>query len=43
MHAQSRAFGELEQDIAQRFGLVDAVDRDEILRGLEGLPADDLA
>jgi aminoglycoside 6-adenylyltransferase len=41
--AKGELFGELERDVAQRFGLVEPVDRGEILRSLGALLAHDLA
>jgi aminoglycoside 6-adenylyltransferase len=43
LRAKGELFGELEHDVAQRFGLVELVDRGEILRRLDALLADDLA
>jgi aminoglycoside 6-adenylyltransferase len=43
LRAKGELFGELESDVARRFGLVQPIDRREILRRLDGLLADDLA
>jgi aminoglycoside 6-adenylyltransferase len=43
LRAKGELFGELEHDVAQRFGLVEPVDRGEILRRLDVLLAHDLA
>jgi aminoglycoside 6-adenylyltransferase len=43
LRAKGELFGELEHDVAQRFGLVELVDRGEILRRLDVLLVDDLA
>jgi aminoglycoside 6-adenylyltransferase len=41
--AKGELFGQLEHDVAQRFGLAERVDRPEILRRLDALMTDDLA
>lgn len=41
--AKGELFGELERDVAQRFVLVEPVDRPEILRRLDTMLAHDLA
>ena len=43
LRAKGELFGELQRDVADRFGLVDPVDRREILDCLDALLADDLA
>ena len=43
LRAKGELFGELEHDVAQRFALIEPVDRGEILRRLDELLADDLA
>jgi aminoglycoside 6-adenylyltransferase len=43
LRATGELFGELEHDVAQRFGLVEPVDRAEIFRRLDALLANDLA
>jgi hypothetical protein len=43
LRAKGEILGELERDVAKRFGLVEPVDRGEILRRLDGLLAHDLA
>jgi aminoglycoside 6-adenylyltransferase len=43
LRAKGELFGGLEHDVVERFGLVQAVDRGEILRRLDALLADDLA
>jgi aminoglycoside 6-adenylyltransferase len=43
LRAKGALFGELERDVIQRFGLVEPVDRREILRRLKALLAHDLA
>ncbi len=43
LRAKGELFGELERDVAQRFVLVEPLDRAEILRRLDRLLADDLA
>jgi aminoglycoside 6-adenylyltransferase len=43
LRAKGELFGELEGDVAQRFGLVEPVDRGEIFRRLDALLAHDLA
>jgi aminoglycoside 6-adenylyltransferase len=42
LHAKGELFGELEHDVAQRFRLVEPVDRGEILGRLDELLADDM-
>jgi aminoglycoside 6-adenylyltransferase len=43
LRAKGEFFGGLEHDVVQRFGLVQPVDRGEILRRLDALLADELA
>jgi aminoglycoside 6-adenylyltransferase len=43
LRAKGELFGQLEHGVAQRFGLVEPVDRGEILRRLDELLADDMA
>jgi aminoglycoside 6-adenylyltransferase len=43
LRAKGELFGGLEREVAQRFGLVEPVDRVEALRRLDALLADDLA
>jgi aminoglycoside 6-adenylyltransferase len=43
LRAKGELFGELERDVAQRFGLVEPVDRREVFSRLDALLAHDLA